>query len=171
MPLSTQSARSIALVALTTALAAGSALAQQPVPAPTKLRFGISFPAARSATPLDGRIILVISNNDRREPRFENNVYEADTQLAFGVDVESLGAGKEAYVDASTFGYPLKSIGDIPPGDYWVQAVFNKYTTSHRGDGHVERLAHRVEIPVDEHVVAELAEHVLDLQRDPGWKV
>ena len=140
MPLSTQSARSIALVALTTALAAGSALAQQAVPAPTKLRFGISFPAARSATPLDGRIILVISNNDRREPRFENNVYEADTQLAFGVDVESLGAGKEAYVDASTFGYPLKSIGDIPPGDYWVQGVLNKYATFHRGDGHVVKL-------------------------------
>src|SRR5256885_5812638 len=140
MPLSTQSARSIALVALTTALAAGSALAQQAVRAPTKLRFGISFPATRSATPLDGRIILVISNNDRREPRFENNVYDADTQLAFGIDVDSLGPGKEAYVDGSTFGYPLASIAAIPPGEYWVQAVFNKYTTFHRGDGHVVKL-------------------------------
>ena len=54
------------------------AMAQQPA----RLRFGISFPAARSAEPLDGRIILVISNNDKREPRFQNNVYDADTQLA-----------------------------------------------------------------------------------------
>ena len=116
-----------------------TASAQQPS-TPTRLRFGISFPAARSAEPLDGRIILVISNNDRREPRFENNVYDADTQLAFGIDVDSLRPGQEAYVDGMTFGYPLKSIGDIPPGDYWVQAVLNKYTTFHRDDGHVVKL-------------------------------
>ncbi len=140
MPLPTRSAHSIALAAILTTLAVGSALAQQDAPAPTRLRIGISFPASRSARPLDGRIILVISNNDRREPRFENNVYDADTQLAFGIDVDSLRPGQEAYVDASTFGYPLKSIADIPPGDYWVQAVLNKYETFHRGDGRVVKL-------------------------------
>src|SRR5437868_1099539 len=140
MPLPIQSWRSIAIVASITALALGPALAQHTSPPATKLRFGISFPAVRSTAPLNGRIILVISNNDRREPRFENNVYDADTQLAFGIDVDSLGPGKEAYVDGATFGYPLKSIADIPPGDYWVQAVLNKYTTFHRGDGHVVKL-------------------------------
>lgn len=114
------------------------ASAQQP--ASTRLRFAISFPTARSAAPLDGRIILVISRNDKREPRFENNVYEADTQLAFGMDVESLGPGQDAYVDGGTFGYPLESIAEIPPGDYWVQAVLNKYETFHRGDGHVVKM-------------------------------
>jgi hypothetical protein len=133
MPL--PSARAIALTFGLATLFVRSTPAQQ-----TTLRFGISFPAARSATPLDGRIILVISNNNRREPRFENNVYNADTQLGFGIDVDSLGAGQEAYVDGSTFGYPLASIAQIPAGDYWVQAVFNKYTTFHRGDGHVVKL-------------------------------
>ncbi|PYP61184.1 MAG: hypothetical protein DMD26_18190, partial [Gemmatimonadetes bacterium] len=80
MPVPIQSWRSIAIVASITALALRPALAQHTSPPATNLRFGISFPAARSATPLDGRIILVISNNDRREPRFENNVYDADTQ-------------------------------------------------------------------------------------------
>jgi hypothetical protein len=140
MPLSIQIARSIALAGAITALAVRPAVAQQTTAAPTRLRFGISFPAARSAEPLDGRIILVISNNDRREPRFENNVYEADTQLAFGIDVDSLGPGREAFVDGTTFGYPLKSVADIPPGEYWVQAVLNRYTTFHRGDGHVVKL-------------------------------
>ncbi|HEY4131863.1 MAG TPA: hypothetical protein VGM50_14685, partial [Gemmatimonadaceae bacterium] len=46
-------------------------------PATTQLHFAISFPQSRSAQPLDGRIILVISNNNRKEPRFENNVYQA----------------------------------------------------------------------------------------------
>src|SRR5437763_3524173 len=93
------SARSLAIVLGIATLSALSAVGQQPTP--TRLRFGISFPAARSAEPLDGRIILVISNNDKREPRFQNNVYDADTQLAFGVDVDSLGPGKEAYVNGS----------------------------------------------------------------------
>src|SRR5436305_14494892 len=126
MRLSMQSARSVAVALGIATLAALPVVGQQPTP--TRLRFGISFPAARSAEPLDGRIILVISNNDRREPRFENNVYDADTQLAFGIDVDSLGPGKEAYVDGGTFGYPLKSIADIPHGEYWVQEVLNILT-------------------------------------------
>ncbi|HEY7236279.1 MAG TPA: alpha/beta hydrolase-fold protein [Gemmatimonadaceae bacterium] len=140
MPLPIRFAPSTAAAAALSALALCSALAQQDTPAPARLRFGISFPAARSAEPLDGRIILVISNNDRREPRFENNVYDADTQLAFGIDVDSLRPGQEAFVDGATFGYPLETIADIPPGEYWVQAVLNKYETFHRGDGHVVKL-------------------------------
>src|SRR5579885_2916935 len=74
---------------LASALTPRSIVAQTPTKQPdaTRLRFAISFPAARSTQPLDGRIILVISDNDRREPRFQNEVYQADTQLAFGIDV------------------------------------------------------------------------------------
>ncbi|HEX3868014.1 MAG TPA: hypothetical protein VHV78_14730, partial [Gemmatimonadaceae bacterium] len=121
-------------------MAAQSAIAQTKQPGATHLRFAISFPASESKQPLDGRIILVISDNDRREPRFENNVYQADTQLGFGIDVDGLAPGQAAIVDGKTFGYPLKSIGDIPAGDYWVQAVLNKYETFHKADGHVVKL-------------------------------
>src|SRR3954451_6047046 len=141
MPLSLRFVRAVAGALVVTALAETTSSAQQSASsAPTRLRFAISFPAARSAQPLDGRIILVVSNNDKREPRFQNNVYEADTQLASGIDVDSLGPGQEAYVDGTTFGYPLASIADIPPGEYWVQAVLNRYTTFHRGDGHTVKL-------------------------------
>jgi len=99
--------RFIPAAAVLASIALHSAAAQQPSGDPAHFRFAISFPAARSAQPLDGRIILVISNNDKREPRFENNVYEADTQLGFGVDVDALAPGQEAYVDGTTFGYPL----------------------------------------------------------------
>ncbi len=118
---------------------AGTAAAQN-AGAGRGARFAISFPAAQSATPLDGRIILVISNNDRMEPRFENNVYRADTQLSFGIDVDGLKPGADAIIDARTFGYPLTSIEEIPPGEYWVQAVLNRYETFHRGDGHTVKL-------------------------------
>ena len=104
------------------------------------LRFAISFPAARSAQPLDGRIILVVSNNDKQEPRFQNNVYNPKTQLSFGIDVNALKPGQDAIIDGRTAGYPLESLAQIPPGDYWVQAVLHKYETFHRGDGHTVKM-------------------------------
>jgi hypothetical protein len=112
-------------------------------PSPSRLRFAISFPASRGAAPRDGRIILVVSNNDRQEPRFQSDAYNPRTQPAFGLDVEGLKPGQEAVIDASVPGYPVSSIGDLPPGDYWVQAVFHQYETFHRGDGHT------VSLPMD----------------------
>ena len=36
-----------------------------------KLKIGVSFPSARSQTPLDGRVLLMISKDDSKEPRFQ----------------------------------------------------------------------------------------------------
>jgi hypothetical protein len=38
-----------------------------------RLKFAISFPADRAASPLDGRLLLLISTDDKREPRFSIN--------------------------------------------------------------------------------------------------
>jgi len=50
--------------------------------------------------------------------------------------VSALAAGQAAVIDATTAGYPIASLRDIPAGDYWVQAVMNVYTQFHRADGH-----------------------------------
>jgi hypothetical protein len=104
-----------------------------------KIKFVISFPQERSTTPLDGRMLLLISTNDTNEPRFQIND-GANTQLIFGVDVDGLQPGQEAMIDAGVFGYPLKSIADIPAGEYYVQALLNKYETFRRSDGHTVKL-------------------------------
>ncbi|MDH3456747.1 MAG: hypothetical protein OER90_07880 [Gemmatimonadota bacterium] len=103
------------------------------------IRFAVSFPAARSAVPLDGRMLLMISSDRSTEPRFQISD-GANTQLIFGIDVEGLAPGAAAIVDASVFGYPLRSLGDIPPGTYTVQALLNRYETFYRADGHVVKL-------------------------------
>lgn len=103
------------------------------------LQFAISFPDERSAEPLDGRVLLYISNNDSAEPRFQVSNGHG-TQLVFGVDADGLAPGEEAVIDASVFGYPLESISEIPPGEYWVQALMNRYETYHLGDGRVLKL-------------------------------
>jgi hypothetical protein len=105
----------------------------------TKLKFAVSFSAEKSKTPLDGRILLLVSNDGTAEPRFQISD-AATTQLIFGVDVNGLAPGQDALVDASAFGYPLRSIADLPAGEYFVQALLNRYETYHRADGHTVKL-------------------------------
>ena len=103
------------------------------------LSFQVSFPTELSDNPLDGRLLLLLSNNEENEPRFQI-VDGPKSQLAFGIDVENWEAGKSATFDKSVFGYPLKSISEIPKGEYYVQALLHVYETFNRGDGHVVKL-------------------------------
>ena len=52
------------------------------------------------------------------------------------LDVQNLQPGQAAMLDALTLGYPLKSVRELPAGDYYVQALLNVYTRFHRSDGH-----------------------------------
>lgn len=104
-----------------------------------KFRFSLSFTDSLSQEPLDGRMLLLISNDNSQEPRFQIND-GPNTQLIFGIDVHSLKSGDSALIDESVFGYPLPRISEIPPGTYTIQAFLNRYETFHRSDGHVVKL-------------------------------
>ena len=104
-----------------------------------EVKFAVSFPAERSAAPIDGRMLLLLSTSDAAEPRFQVNDGPS-TQLVFGVDVDGLKPGAEAVIDASAFGYPLRSLAELPAGQYYVQALLHRYETFHRSDGHSVKL-------------------------------
>ena len=55
----------------------------------------------------------------------------------FGVDVENLPPGKPVVIDDRVLGSPVENMRDIPPGEYFVQALFNVYTRFERSDGKV----------------------------------
>ena len=112
------------------ALAAGS----EPV-------FMVSFSASRSAVPLNGRIILLLSRDLQREPRthVEPNM-PLDSPYTFGLNVEALRPGQAAAVDSRAFGWPAARLSSLPAGDYLVQAVLNRYETFHLADGRVLEL-------------------------------
>lgn len=112
---------------------------QQKQSTTSPLRFAVSFLKEGSAQPLDGRVLLMISADSTAEPRFQISD-DADTQLIFGINVDGLKPGVVATIDASVFGYPLKSISEIPPGSYWVQALLHRYETFHIKDGRVLKL-------------------------------
>ena len=89
--------------------------------------------------PLDGRLLLMFSTNNKAEPRFQIKD-GPDTQLLFGVDVEDWEPGTKITIDAEDFGYPIKNLSEIPEGKYYVQALLHKYETFNRGDGYTVKL-------------------------------
>ena len=98
------------------------------------ITFVISFTKEISENAQDGRLLLLLANNDKSEPRFQIND-GLTTQLVFGVDVEGMKPGDEIVIDESAFGFPKKSVKDIPPGEYFVQALLNRYETFHLKNG------------------------------------
>jgi hypothetical protein len=113
--------------------------AEMKTPTATNLHFSISFPEISSREPIDGRILLLVSTDESKEPRFQINE-DLNTQQVFGVNVDGLKSGQEAVVDASAPGYPLRSLSDLKPGEYWLQALLHRYETFKRVDGHTVKL-------------------------------
>ncbi|HEV3412047.1 MAG TPA: hypothetical protein VG101_06190 [Puia sp.] len=88
---------------------------------------------------LDGRLLLLLSNNNKEEPRFQIND-AAGTQMVFGVDVEGWQPGQSQLVDMRAFGYPIERLKNVPAGDYYVQVLLHKYETFHLKNGHTVKL-------------------------------
>ena len=115
------------------------AAAQGARPSPPGPVVHVVFPRERSAGPLDGRLLLLVSVDSTDEPRFQISD-DPPTQQLFGTDVEGWRPDRAQRVDARAFGYPLRSLRALPRGRYLVQAVLNRYETFRLGDGRVVKL-------------------------------
>ncbi|MEO8619821.1 MAG: alpha/beta hydrolase-fold protein [bacterium] len=98
-------------------------------------RFEISFAKAAHAEPITGRVYVALSRTGDAQRGPIQQTSETGVPL-FGVNVDNLAAGKAATIDAATFGFPARSLADIPAGEYWVQPFVNVYTKFARADGH-----------------------------------
>ncbi len=99
----------------------------------------VSFSDVIGETPLDGRLLLMFSSNDEREPRFQINA-GVNAQLIFGMDVEGMQAGQDVVFDETIFGFPYESLADVPAGEYNVQALLHTYETFELSTGHTVKL-------------------------------
>ncbi len=101
--------------------------------------FSISFTEALSKEAQDGRLLLLLAKSDKSEPRFQIND-GLSTQLIFGVDIEGMKPGDNIVIDAEAFGFPISSTNKIPAGEYFVQALINRYETFNLKTGHTVKL-------------------------------
>lgn len=103
------------------------------------IRFSISFPDSQRVGPQEGRLLLLLSTDPEKEPRYQITDGLA-SQLVFGIDVEGMNPGEERIIDPGAFGYPIRSLQNVPAGDYFVQALLNRYETFHLKTGHTVKL-------------------------------
>jgi hypothetical protein len=127
-----QRKRLVALIAVV--ICAGELFAQIRPAAEQKLHFEISFPAAIRPQPVTGRVYVMISRTNEREPRLQ--IGRTGVPF-FGHDVENLKPSESAVIDENDPGSPLESIRDLPAEDFFVQGFVNIYSEFRRLDGHV----------------------------------
>jgi Putative esterase len=105
----------------------------------TAQSFSVTFPKELSAQPLDGRLLLLLSTDPSDEPR--NQIDDTPrSQMVFGLNVDGWQPAQPTVVDAAAYGYPIRSLKDVHPGEYTMQVVLNKYETFHRSDGKTIKL-------------------------------
>ena len=87
----------------------------------------------------DGRLLLLFSNNNAAEPRFQ--ISDAlSTQIILGKNVDQWAIGSTQSIAQEAYGFPKERLSDIPAGDYSVQVLLHKYETFHIKNGKVVKL-------------------------------
>jgi len=87
----------------------------------------------------DGRLLLILSKDNSTEPRFQVSDSFRSQQIV-GVDVETWRKGEGRSITGDAFGFPVRSLRDVPAGKYFAQALLHQYETFHRADGHTVKL-------------------------------
>ena len=87
----------------------------------------------------DGRLLLLFSNNNAAEPRFQ--ISDAlTTQIILGKNVDQWAIGATQSIAEEAYGFPKERLSQIPAGDYYVQVLLHKYETFHLKNGKVVKL-------------------------------
>jgi len=108
----------------------------------TKLNVNVALSDSLSDKHFDGRLLLILSDNNESEPRFQ--VSEGlNAQPIFGINIDNWSDGKVISFDDAAFGFPYDQLSKIKPGDYYVQAVLHIYETFNLSTGQ------KVKLPMD----------------------
>jgi enterochelin esterase-like enzyme len=123
------------LISIATSLGpAQTAVAQPRAAAAAGVRIEISFTKDARAEPVTGMVYVAVSRDNQRSP-----VEQASPTGAplFSHYVEALAPGTAAAITSADRGHPVRSLSDLPAGEYWMQPFVNVYTRFPRADGKV----------------------------------
>ncbi len=105
----------------------------------SNVAINISFSDSASTKKLDGRLLLMLSSNNEKEPRFQIGV-GLKNQLVYGMNVDGLAPNTSITFNEEVFGFPISSLKDIAPGDYYVQGLLHVYETFNLATGQTVKL-------------------------------
>jgi hypothetical protein len=117
--------RSVAVLLLFSATAAGLGCAARPAEPATSLRFEVTVARGLVEAPQDGRLLVVLDRKKRPEPRRSIGQTGLKAPPVLGRDAVGLAPGVTAVLDQTAVIFPLAHLADLPRGDYFVQAVLD----------------------------------------------
>lgn len=103
------------------------------------LTVSVSFSESIGSENVDGRLLLMFASDSIREPRFQISA-GLNAQPIFGMDVEGMTTDQTQVFDNEIFGFPYTSLSELPPGEYYVQALLHVYETFELSTGHTVKL-------------------------------
>jgi enterochelin esterase-like enzyme len=96
-------------------------------------RIEIVFSKQARPEPVTGMVYVAVSRDNRPSPIDETSPTGVPL---FSHMVEGLAPDTAASITGDDRGHPLRSLRDLPAGEYWMQPFVNVYTRFPRADGH-----------------------------------
>ena len=96
-------------------------------------RIEIVFSREARTEPVTGMVYVAVSRDNRRSPIDETSPTGVPLFSHF---VEGLAPDAPASITGDDRGHPIRSLRDLPAGEYWMQPFVNVYTRFPRADGH-----------------------------------
>jgi hypothetical protein len=93
-------------------------------PSLASLRFEITVAKGLLDAPQDGRVLVVLGRSATPEPRLRIGT-SGGAPTILGVDVNGLSPGVTILVDQKAMIFPVARLAQLPPGDYYAQAVLD----------------------------------------------
>jgi S-formylglutathione hydrolase FrmB len=89
----------------------------------TRLRFEVRAKPGLLGGPVDGRLLVVLGPTNGGEPRTRIGDVSLTAPPVLATDVRQFGGAKSAVLDQRSALFPLRALGELPAGDYRVQAL------------------------------------------------
>ncbi len=105
--------------------------------------FEITYDSALGLEGYNGRLLLMITKDSTKEPRFQINDSN-ETGIIIGKNVQQWTPGQKKLFNSSAKAYPIEELSQLESGTYFVQALLHKYDTFNLSNGHT------VQLPMDQ---------------------
>jgi hypothetical protein len=92
------------------------------------LRFEVTIAANLISSPQNGRLFVIAGRSALPEPRNRIGQTGLDAPPIFARDIKGFAPGVIGTIDRASVAFPIENLSLLPPGDYFIQALFDSNT-------------------------------------------